>query len=570
MGELDDLLISTGVDSLIKIIYEKKRIQLDDAASQMGLPFHTIEEWAHVLEDQGIIRIEYQLTKIFLVWKEGGAEKMIKEFGSIDEEKATMQRMLIETMARIKTRGGELELIESEYKKLVSMFDPKIAELSERVRKIDAVKGQMDEWYTAETKKIDESKKTLAELGTGLSEAQAKWASLAKELDDPRFKLESIKTLKQFEDSFQKRTDLLKSRLDAIDAEIKKQHMLQQKVQAMGTKMDNFKKDFDDVQRIKAEVATAVTEISKKQKKFDKALEGFGGKSPDKTIESMKKNLEGVKGTLPEIRKQIDEYEKSIDQQSQMLGDLVVAYDELSSRQGKMLFDQITKKSAELEDKAASLKEAVAELEKTKGFQKEIEDLSKKINSFEKDVAAEKQTLLSVAKETTEDLNLRLGKLKEYEAQYSRIKETVQFYSQRSKELSADMNAMTATLEEKKSSLLSEIENEKAAIDAEASKLYLAVQKYKSVLSRRADITSVLDIIKQSKELRDKILKDLELISKKLALIKIVKGKEDEASKQIAAVRAEFGVTKESEKQLDVKRKDLKSLIEKMWEEENE
>ena len=54
---LDDLLISTGVDHLIKLVKEKQRVEIGAAAEELKLPLRTVEDWSHVLEEEGLVTI---------------------------------------------------------------------------------------------------------------------------------------------------------------------------------------------------------------------------------------------------------------------------------------------------------------------------------------------------------------------------------------------------------------------------------------------------------------------------------------------------------------------------------
>jgi len=66
---LDDFLLSTGVDNLIRLVKERGRVDTASASKELGIPQKAVEEWAHVLEEEGIVSIEYKLTRVFLVWK---------------------------------------------------------------------------------------------------------------------------------------------------------------------------------------------------------------------------------------------------------------------------------------------------------------------------------------------------------------------------------------------------------------------------------------------------------------------------------------------------------------------
>jgi len=63
---IDEGMISTGVDSFLRLLNEKKRIELNDAAKELKLAPNQLKDWAMVLEENGVIKIDYQLTKIYL------------------------------------------------------------------------------------------------------------------------------------------------------------------------------------------------------------------------------------------------------------------------------------------------------------------------------------------------------------------------------------------------------------------------------------------------------------------------------------------------------------------------
>ncbi len=77
--DIDETEIRTGVDSLIKLLYEKKRLSLEETSKALGLPKERLEDWARVLEGEGILKIEYAFTKTYLVWTAGEAGGEAKE-----------------------------------------------------------------------------------------------------------------------------------------------------------------------------------------------------------------------------------------------------------------------------------------------------------------------------------------------------------------------------------------------------------------------------------------------------------------------------------------------------------
>lgn len=70
--EIDEGIIVTGVDKLMSMLYEKKRVQLTEASKQLGVSPSVMEYWAYVLEGQGLIKITYTLTSVYLEWMGSG------------------------------------------------------------------------------------------------------------------------------------------------------------------------------------------------------------------------------------------------------------------------------------------------------------------------------------------------------------------------------------------------------------------------------------------------------------------------------------------------------------------
>lgn len=88
---VDDALISTDVDRLIRTISDKKRINIYELEKETGINRKTIDKWIHVLEDEGYIKIEYKFTNTFVVWlgavsSEKEEEKEEYETESVDAE----------------------------------------------------------------------------------------------------------------------------------------------------------------------------------------------------------------------------------------------------------------------------------------------------------------------------------------------------------------------------------------------------------------------------------------------------------------------------------------------------
>jgi len=64
----DELVINTDIDRLIDILSQRKRIEIDELERELSIEKKKLKKWLTVLEDEGYLKLEYRLTKIFAVW----------------------------------------------------------------------------------------------------------------------------------------------------------------------------------------------------------------------------------------------------------------------------------------------------------------------------------------------------------------------------------------------------------------------------------------------------------------------------------------------------------------------
>ena len=63
---MKDETLETGVDKLLRVLKEKKRLSLSDTAKEMSLSEDIVETWANFLMEEGLITIEYKFTTPYL------------------------------------------------------------------------------------------------------------------------------------------------------------------------------------------------------------------------------------------------------------------------------------------------------------------------------------------------------------------------------------------------------------------------------------------------------------------------------------------------------------------------
>jgi methyl-accepting chemotaxis protein len=141
----DDVLISTGVDGLVKLVRDRGKIELRDAAVELGISQGILEEWARVLEKEGVIKIEYLFTKIYLTTpsaEKGEAQKKAKD---IADMQVTMAREVETQAKRLERVGKELDDMRDEFLGVSRVFEEKMAAVRQKIKELDALEKQYEE-----------------------------------------------------------------------------------------------------------------------------------------------------------------------------------------------------------------------------------------------------------------------------------------------------------------------------------------------------------------------------------------------------------------------------------------
>ncbi|MEW6528272.1 MAG: hypothetical protein AB1391_00120 [Candidatus Micrarchaeota archaeon] len=81
---VDDALISTDIDHLIKYLSSKKRVEINTLAHELKTKVDIVKKWMDILEKEGYVRIEYKLLHEFVVWT--GEEEMFEISKLVQDE----------------------------------------------------------------------------------------------------------------------------------------------------------------------------------------------------------------------------------------------------------------------------------------------------------------------------------------------------------------------------------------------------------------------------------------------------------------------------------------------------
>ncbi len=220
--------ITTGVDKLMDIVSDKKKISVEDAAKELGVGKDVIQEWAEFLEQEGLISIDYKLSKVWLYEKKITTKDVLSTAKEVASEKDAFMRkidVVIKTLERetlgfeevrkqfkeihrnikdeietVKVELAELEqyenlkrTIDKDIEKQMKYYEQEINKYFEEIKKDE-------ERYNELIKKVDSEKEAV-------EEAHKKISGIVKKKDEIQETIrQAIKDLKENEKTLNQET----------------------------------------------------------------------------------------------------------------------------------------------------------------------------------------------------------------------------------------------------------------------------------------------------------------------------------------------------------------------------
>ncbi|MFA6489975.1 MAG: hypothetical protein WCT52_04825 [Candidatus Micrarchaeia archaeon] len=295
---LDDILISTGVDQLIKLVKEAGKVEIGVAAKELHQPIRTIEDWSHVLEDEGLVRVEYKLTKIYLVWQAPTKEYVAAKSEKIEKKAMQADGEIEQLMSKVEKGGEELAEMQDELARIQSA--PPLS--AQEAEKLKAELSSLEERYSASFEtamaKMAALEKKLAAVKPKIQGDRAK--------GEPDFSRD-IASLSKFESTLQAQLDETDSFFESFQARLEefKKHMESGKTDE---KIDALKDELGAVRTLKDEILGAVEAIVDEQKAVDEKLRSAEKKLAD--LEGREDSVTTAKKKLAEIRRLSEDAKK--------------------------------------------------------------------------------------------------------------------------------------------------------------------------------------------------------------------------------------------------------------------
>ncbi len=358
---LDDLLISTGVDQLIRLVKERGRIEMGEAARLLKTPLRTVEDWAHALEEEKLISIEYKLTKIYLVWKTPSAQYVAERAGKLEAKASKTKGDVEGLLSKVEEGGAELAQMQNELLRLQS--SPIKGAVPADIQKMKEDLSELDRNYNITIKAAkDKLSRLKKKVDAAAPKVDAKGgADIEKEL----------LVLRKFEETLTMQLEENGAFFEALQARLEG---LRKKIEAGGkeTAIEEMRGEIGEISALKTELAGAIEAIADEHKAILSRLSRLDSKFEEY---SRKESVAGAKRKLAEIRKLEEEARRQKDAVDSRLQDSVTL---------------VKKQIAELAQAASKLNAA---RQNAQGIMQEYLDISEEVSRAGEELAGRQKEI---------------------------------------------------------------------------------------------------------------------------------------------------------------------------------
>jgi len=331
--------IKTGVDKLVDLVSEKKRVTVDDAAKKLGVGKDVVQEWAEFLEEEGIISLDYSLSKTWITEKKITKEDVLGSAKEVSSEKEALTRKIDVAITVLQDDTSGFENIRKEFKNIQGHIK----------NEVDVVKKQLSELerYDSLRNNID------------------------KDVSKQRLNYDSI----------------IKDAQDKLKLESQKYDELREVIEKERKNLEQYGQKLDELRRLRSDYERTVNSLKESLKNIDEVMSGY-----KKKFEDSNKIIATYKGALDRLTAEISEKKGST---------LAKRIQELKSEDERLLKNQLALEN-EIKEKLGALRSYAGIGDKVhKGFDGvfskniSVEKLISEIENDKTDLVKELETLKS-------------------------------------------------------------------------------------------------------------------------------------------------------------------------------
>jgi len=570
MVEFDDLLVTTGVDALVKLVKDAEKIDIETASKELKIPVDTIEDWARVLEEEGIIRVQYKLTKVYLVWVTPTEAEIAEERESFKKSKAELEKEIEQVKEKVRPQIKEVGTLDESFEKFYKDTYEKLEKMEKKLSPAVVSGAVSDKKFEEHVGQINDMLQTIKLLKANMKTIKNDVAEMEKNVKASKSE-KSLENMKKLEGEI--------STLMNEMAALKKKMAKEAPGIAKGVELpsrDEIKKKFDSIMNDFKEVKRRNAELRDDLRNLEESYEIVGTVGKElKTYEADAKSLKKELSTLTRQSEELFKKSKEVNDKLKGNLDTIERFSDSLDIAKSIVTKFPSQKKLSTELKGLSRKEKDIE-EKTNAVKKLLQVMGGKQVSAKRaeQLSGEIDTKLAELREESEALNEMLEQDKQTYMTYQNVKEriipSIDKYNKEIARLESDLEKVKGSASEQQDVLKKEAKKFKETM--KKGEVGNMVKFAKDIQEKKKALDEIRDSLSNLADTADNINKRLVLLSREARLLELRASKgeisPEEAAKKEKIVKDQIKLTEEEQLEFKRKRAELKKLIQKLWEEE--
>lgn len=367
-------VIETGIDRLIRLVKQEKKISFSNASKQLNVPRNIITEWANFLEEEGVAKIYYIFTSPYLELKQLPSDEIAKREEEIAQSKNNVEQKVESTINVLNTHSDSVDQLRTELDSLKNMMTGDFDDLKSKLSSIKSTEAMKKDAQLAHKAGNLELKEQVQGMNSALDELGKKYQDLSSEIKKQQEELEKEKGM---EKSVEEMEEDLRKKLNGFQSVISKLEKNPDKQNEVDTLKNLSAKITQAIEQRKQEIQKSADEIKKHEQKINSLkgeLNSYSLKSKLMFWKKPSKNQDAHKAKIVEKKNQAD---KILQKAQKEMNEL------------KTELDAIIKKSAILQ----TLSNSKSSKKSVKEIQAMISKLERNYSIFHKSIQMLEKTI---------------------------------------------------------------------------------------------------------------------------------------------------------------------------------
>ena len=176
-----DMIIETPIDELARILNERKKISLSEAAKLLKTNETQVEEWVKILEEHGFVELIYPaLGEPQIVLKSLEKKELVKKKKEIENRKEAVEEKTKDFEKKVDVVEKKVELSNKDFLRLENELKDKLSDLEKELKNIDILEGKKDELI----KKAEEVKAVTDAISKKIEDIKNEIIQMEKSIND--------------------------------------------------------------------------------------------------------------------------------------------------------------------------------------------------------------------------------------------------------------------------------------------------------------------------------------------------------------------------------------------------